>query len=404
MSETPLWKVLAESNEEEDAFLIQGLAEIEGNLDNLHAVEVNERQYRHQQQLGGGDIEDVDNRSGRFRFLLEPVVDRRSQSLGVHERIFRTRVRQEGQFIERQSLSRALVQGLRTALEQLLDHENMADWDRVYFTISSNRLHNAYSGCGLRAREWRNQTDRVDAVLHNLRRMLNSNEQFEMDDSCNLSFVHVRDGPYGGGKRRLLLPGNQSSTRIRLEKQSVIPIPQTDDNLCCGRAIVTAKAHADGHPQWRAFQRGRRIQLGEAMHLHEVAGVPPGMCGPPELRKFAEVLPGYKIVVVGASRNYHCYVYGEGEICWAYYLTLSTSMPWRHSRVSSVAATFAAVVTNPTTIRDSTPALKTPVTARRAYKKDVPTIWMRTTIIAPPPCPVSLAVASFMESTAWPTT
>ena len=38
------------------------------------------------------------------------------------------------------------------------------------------------------------------------------------------------------------------------------------------------------------------------------------MCGPPELRKFAEVLPGYKIVVVDASRNYHCYAYGEGEI------------------------------------------------------------------------------------------
>ena len=155
MSETPLWKVLAESNEEDDAFLIQGLEEIEDNPDFLHAVEVTERQYRHHQQLGGGDIEDVDNRSGRFRFLLEPVVDRRSAIMGVRERVFRTRVRQEGRFIERQSLSRALVQGLRSGLEQLLNQENIADRDRVYFTISSNRLAHAYQGWGLTARVWR---------------------------------------------------------------------------------------------------------------------------------------------------------------------------------------------------------------------------------------------------------
>ena len=144
--------------------------------------------------------------------------------------------------------------------------------------------------------------------------MLNSNEQFEMDDSLNLSFVHVRAAPIGGGKRQLLLPGHLSSTRLRLNKRSVIPIPQTDDNLCCARAIVTAKAHADNHIQWRAFQRERKIQLSSATNLHLEAGVAFGMCGPPELRKFAEALPGYKIVVVDASRNYHCYVYGECEI------------------------------------------------------------------------------------------
>ena len=54
--------------------------------------------------------------------------------------------------------------------------------------------------------------------------------------------------------------------------------------------------------------------MNEALYLHQQAAVPLGMCGPPELRKFAEVLPGYKIVVVDASRNYHCYAYGEGEI------------------------------------------------------------------------------------------
>ena len=183
----------------------------------------------------------------------------------------------------------------------------------MYFSISSNRLTQAYQGWGLTALEWRQGGDRVDTFLNNLSKMLNSNEQFEMDDSFNPSFVHVRAAPIGGGKKRRLLPGHLSSTRLRLEKQSVIPIPQTDDNLCCARAIVTAKAHTDGHPQWQLFRRGRRIQLSSATNLHLDAGVAFGMCGPPGLRKFAEVLPGYKIVVMDASRNYHCYAYGEGE-------------------------------------------------------------------------------------------
>ena len=98
------------------------------------------------------------------------------------------------------------------------------DRDRIYFSISSNRLIHAYQGWGLTAREWRQGGDRVDTFLNNLSKMLNSNEQFKMDDSFNLSYV--RAGPYGGGKRRLL-PRNLSSTRLRLNKRSVIPIPRT---------------------------------------------------------------------------------------------------------------------------------------------------------------------------------
>ena len=90
-------------------------------------------------------------------------------------------------------------------------------------------------------------------LLENLSRMLNSNENFQMDDTFHLSFVHVRAGPYGGGKKRKYLPGHQSSTRLKVVKKTVIAIPQTDEHLCCARAIVTARAKAEHHPQWRSF-------------------------------------------------------------------------------------------------------------------------------------------------------
>ena len=142
--------------------------------------------------------------------------------------------------------------------------------------------------------------------------MLNSNENFQMDDTFHLSFVHVRAGPYGEGKKRKYLPGHQSSTRLKAMKYSVVTIPQTDENLCCAQALVTARAKAENHPQWRAFKRGRPLQLNSALELHQRAGVRPGPCGANELHQFALALPEYTLVVVDANRAYACFAYGRG--------------------------------------------------------------------------------------------
>ena len=88
-----------------------------------------------------------------------------------------------GSFASGQRLSDALVPGLRTALDDLINNEDIPDGDRVYISLASNRLTNAYNGWGLRAGEWRRAGQRADALLGNLSHMLNSNEQFEMDDS-----------------------------------------------------------------------------------------------------------------------------------------------------------------------------------------------------------------------------
>ena len=118
--------------------------------------------------------------------------------------------------------------------------------------------------------------------------MLNSNENFQMDDTFHLSFVHVRAGPYGGGKKRKYLPGHQSSTRLKVMKKTVIAIPQTDENLCCARALVSARAKAENHPKRRSFKRGLPLQLNSALELHQRAGVRPGPCGADELHQFVQ--------------------------------------------------------------------------------------------------------------------
>ena len=69
---------------------------------------------------------------------------------------------------------------------------------------------------------------------------------------------------------------------------------------------MTAKASVDKHPQWRAFQRGRKIQSSAATNLHLEAYVPFGPCGYDELSCFA-------LVLVDANRAYHCANFGQGD-------------------------------------------------------------------------------------------
>ena len=73
-----------------------------------------------------------------------------------------------------------------------MDNEDIHDRDRVYVVLASNRLHNAYDRWGFTTGEWGAHAPRADLLLDNLSKMLNSNEEFELDDSFTLSFVHVR--------------------------------------------------------------------------------------------------------------------------------------------------------------------------------------------------------------------
>ena len=158
------------------------------------------------EQSGGG----LDPRAeGAFEFDVEPYVDQRSTRMGVHERHFNTRLRQRGNLIPGQNITQALQDALRRAVNQVLDTTpDLHDQDRLYFTIGSNRLHNNFQGWGLRAGEWRQDTERVEALFHRLAQALNSNEQFEMDDSFQLSITQVQHAPQGTGKPRRGKPGH----------------------------------------------------------------------------------------------------------------------------------------------------------------------------------------------------
>ena len=186
---------------------------------------------------------------GAFEFQVDNYVERLSSRMGVRERHFNTRLRQTGNFIPDQNITEALQDGLRRAVNQVLaTTPDLHDQDRLYFTIGSNRLHNNFQGWGLRAGEWRERGARVDALFHRLAQALNSNEQFEMDDSFQLSITQVHHAPQGTGKPRRGKPGHPTIEMLTAKKNSVIRI-QNRDELCCARALVTAKNQSGPAPK-----------------------------------------------------------------------------------------------------------------------------------------------------------
>ena len=173
------------------------------------------------------------------------VVDRQSTRMGVRERPFNTHLRQRGNFITQENIARALEDGLRRAVDQVLaTTPNLHDQDRLYFTLSSNCVTSNFQGWGLRAGEWREGGARLDALFQRLAQALNSNEQFEMDDSFQLSITQVHHAPQGRGKPRRTKPGHATLQALTAKKRSVIRI-RNDDDLCCARALVTAKVRVD---------------------------------------------------------------------------------------------------------------------------------------------------------------
>ena len=77
---------------------------------------------------------------------------------------------QRGTFDHHDQLAARFVQGLRTSLAQMLQDPSIADGDRVYLHLASDRLRHAYDGWGLIAGEWRRDEGRVARLLENLRR------------------------------------------------------------------------------------------------------------------------------------------------------------------------------------------------------------------------------------------
>ena len=134
----------------------------------------------------------------------------------------------------------------------------------------------------------------AERIMIEVERVIQSNDEWLFEGHFVITFIHA-PLPAGQGY-------GKHATRLQTllhQKRCIIQIPVKKDNLCCAKAIITAKAHVEKHPQWNSIRQGCSIQATLAKTLHKQAGIPFGKpCGIDEWRKFQRVLQGYRLSIV----------------------------------------------------------------------------------------------------------
>ena len=188
----------------------------------------------------------------------------------------------------------SVMSTLNSAIRSLFDRlaSDMAPHDQVRLILNFHQLDKPISLPFL-------QRDRLtpERFLAAVERVVQSNEQFTLDDSVNVNVVHVQM-PQGSGRKRRNVVNLES---YLTKKRGIVQIKNKDE-LCCARAIIVAKAKYDKDPQYKNIVDHRRgMQTRLAQELHKLSGVPLGPCGSPEVKKFQAVLPEYQLSVVSTE-------------------------------------------------------------------------------------------------------
>ncbi len=138
-----------------------------------------------------------------------------------------------------------------------------------------------------------------ERVFSQIERVVQSHQDFRLDESVIVDIVHV-EMPRGSGKRKR---DNIDLESYLESKRSVVRI-RNKDNLCLARALVVAIANVDKDKRYKILANHRKpAQEKAARELHQKAGVPFGSCGISEVKQFQKCLPEYEINIVSMDHG-----------------------------------------------------------------------------------------------------
>ena len=172
--------------------------------------------------------------------------------------------------------------------------EGMAPNDKVRFILRSEQLETPIS---LPFMEVERLT--TERVFSELERVIQSNEEFRLNDTVTIDINHVKT-PQGSGRMKRTTYDINDYLK---QKSSVVRINNKDD-LCLARALVVSRARIEKDPKYNQIkQSNKSVQRERAFDLHEAANVPLGPCGLNEVALFQQYLTNYQIVVVSGDHN-----------------------------------------------------------------------------------------------------
>ena len=185
--------------------------------------------------------------------------------------------------------------------EHLLNYvtAGMNEKDQVRFVLRSTQLETPISLSFMPVLQLT-----PEHVFSQLERVIQSNQDFRLNDTVAVDIIHVVAPQGNGRKKRTILDIGE----FLHKKRAVITI-QNNDNLCLARALVTAIAKIEKDPSYKSLVKPRgRVQERKARELHELANVPLGPCGIPEVEMFQNHLTNYEINIVSADHD-NCIIY-----------------------------------------------------------------------------------------------
>ena len=172
--------------------------------------------------------------------------------------------------------------------------EGMNPSDQVRFVLGSNQLQTpiALPFCSL-------EELTTEKVLSHVEKVVQSNEEFRLNDTVNIDVIRV-EMPQGSGKyKRTTL-----NIRDHLKKKGSVILINNKDDLCLARALVVSIARIEKDPRYNYIRDSSRpLQRERAFDLHQAANVPLGPCGLNEVDLFQQYLVNYQIIVVSGDQD-----------------------------------------------------------------------------------------------------
>ena len=172
--------------------------------------------------------------------------------------------------------------------------EGMNSTDQVRFVLSSNQLQTpiALPFCPL-------EELTTEKVLSHVQKVVQSNEEFRLNDTVNIDIIRV-EMPQGSGRyKRTTL-----NIREHLKRKKSVILINNKDNLCLARALAVSIARIEKDPRYNYIRDSSRpLQRERAFDLHQAANVPLGPCGLNEVDLFQQYLVNYQIIVVSGDQD-----------------------------------------------------------------------------------------------------
>ena len=280
-------------NEEEVLSTVYGNDDVIRNIDENEVLTGVTQTGRGEKRKNESDDEsESEDDEGQYYYQLESRRKYHSKKFGMTATDHRVR-------FNNVLADRDLLESYESSLKifhHLLEEvkEGMAPNDQVRFILRSQQLETPISLPFM-------PVERLTAerVYSELERVIQSNQEFRLNDTVTIDLNHVESPTGSGRKKRTTFDIDDYLN----EKSSVVRIKNKDD-LCLARALVVARAKEDNDPRYNYITDSRRpLQREKAFDLHEAANVPLGPCGLNEVALFQQYLTDYQIVVISGDHS-----------------------------------------------------------------------------------------------------